>query len=249
MNEEKKSKFSPLIYTVILAVIAIAVIIGIRVGAKIKAIEVEGLSSYTKEEVVTAAELSVGMRLYAPDEDEVNAKLQSRFPMIESVTFDRRGFTDLILVITEKVPTYFAEQNGIRYYLTEDFTLLKTVTADTPHTENVPTRLLLPTITSAQAGQKLTFLEESDTSWMVTFCQEVRAFSFGVHISIINIVNRFSLSAVYDSHLELVFGNRLQMAQKGEKIASLLSVRDANLIAKIDVSDPDHMFYTERAVS
>ncbi len=243
-ERNQKSAFSPLIYTIILAVLALAVFICVRIFVKIEKVEAEGLSSYTKEEVILASELQSGMRLYGMDEDDLNEKLKAKFPMIESVSIDRRGFSDLILVVKEKTPAYYCVSDGVYLYLSQDFTVLK-------HSyvleQNPPCELQLPQITSAIPGEKLVFADHQDYTWMLTFCEKIRSFSFASHITFLDLSNRFSLSATYDTHLILQFGNRFNLDKKGQKIQRILKIRDASLLAKIDVTEPDYPYYVNRA--
>ncbi len=239
----KKGAFSPLIYTIILAVLALVLFICVRIFVKIEKIEVEGLSSYTQEEVIAASELQSGMRLYGMDEDDLNETLKAKFPMIEAVSIDRRGFSDLILVITEKTPAYYCIANGMYHYLSQDFTVLKSTLA---LEQTMPCALQLPQIKRAVAGEKLVFQDNPDYTWMLEFCEKIRSFPFAECITSLNLVYRFSLSATYDTHLTLQFGNRFNMDKKGQKIVRILKIRDASLLAKIDVSEPDYPFYVNR---
>ncbi len=246
-KETKQSKFPSLIYTIILLILGIAIVICARIFVKIQNLEIEGLSSYAAADIISESQLQAGMNLYGLPEEEITERLLTRFPMIEKVQFDRRGFRDLILVITEKKPTFYTFSDGVYLYLASDFTVLKSSQTPISFQDTTPISLTLPQIKTALAGAKIDFVGTEDHHWMIEFSQQILKFSFSNQITAMDLTNRFALSATYQSNLTIAFGNRFDLEEKAQKIQRILKSQSAEKLSKIDVSDQNHPFFVRIA--
>ncbi|MBR5826319.1 MAG: FtsQ-type POTRA domain-containing protein [Clostridia bacterium] len=75
-------------------------------GAPVGVITVEGESIYTYEEIVSAAELEIGVNMLSVNEAEVSAKVSSALPYIHSVEMKKKLPDKLILTVTSTEEKY-----------------------------------------------------------------------------------------------------------------------------------------------
>ena len=86
--------------------------------------EIEGDTKYTLNEIINAAGIRKGDRLYAIDEDEVEERLLERCPHIESVSVEQHFPDTVCFVIKERGSGWYLQVGEDLYALDYDLTVL-----------------------------------------------------------------------------------------------------------------------------
>lgn len=229
-----------LTYALVLMMVVLLTFVGLRLFARISEITVWGSTSYTAQELIDSSELQLGKRLYGVDEEEVAQKLLEKHPLLQSVRVDKKGFFGIILIVTEKQPVYYTEQNGSFYTLSQDLCVLSCI--DTPPaTDPALPKLLLPDAQPFVFGQKITFVNENP-EYILKFTSELRNHSFYTHLTCLNVSDPYNLKAIYGEDLEIRFGNHQDLDKKCKKTEDWLVTVSPVLYRSFDVRDPSQSF-------
>ena len=99
-----------------IAVMTVALIVGLSVFCKIKEIEVAGSSKYTKEEILAAAGIELGGNLIAVDGSSVAAAVTEKLPYIDEVIVAKLWPSTVVIHVEQSVSFAVIGKEGGGYY-------------------------------------------------------------------------------------------------------------------------------------
>ncbi len=101
---------------VILFVLAVFTILALTVLFRISEFNISGKTSYTKDQLISAAELEIGDPLYLFNANKAEEKIEEALPMIENAEISRKLSGKVIITVKPSTPVY-AIQYGEKYVL------------------------------------------------------------------------------------------------------------------------------------
>ncbi len=161
MSDENQAQRGRLSSTVLLSILfwvaALLLALGIFLFAKTSTIRVNGNSHYSADALLGGCGILQGERLYGIDTDEVEQTILKSFPMIESVSVERAGFSSVIIDVIERKPVYYTVYGGRYLYLSDNFYVLEHSDIS-PEQKGYPLlHLITPAINTGYYGQEIAF--------------------------------------------------------------------------------------------
>ncbi|MBR6593649.1 MAG: FtsQ-type POTRA domain-containing protein [Clostridia bacterium] len=215
---------------------------------KIKTVEVEGVSRYSAEEIISAFGVEQGKNLYAFDKDEKEAALMSELPYINSVTIERVLPSTVIIHVEEKEPCMYVELSGEQYLLTDDMHILE-YTADPIKLYGLLKLDMEPeTVSRCIVGEKLFFTDRRTGDVISEAYREIERAELVNRVTYIDANNRFGIYIGLDNSYEAYMGDINEFDTKlaflkgiTDKLSTLDGGRDKG---RIDVSEINKGIFT-----
>ena len=154
-------KFVTLLMSVIIFVITI---ISIASFCNIETINFSGSNIYSREEVLSAADINIGDNMYKMNKFKVIEKVQEELPYIKELKIRRRLFTRLDITVKEAVPSYIIRFGNAYHICDADFKVLEKMNSETTAEYHIPYIYGLY-IKDAQIGKVAEF--ENNTKLMI----------------------------------------------------------------------------------
>lgn len=229
----------------LIAACVIALLLVLRVFLLVFSVdefEIEGDTKYTLNEIVNAAGIKKGDRLYAIDEDEVIDRIMKGCPYIESVSVERK-FPDTVCFVVEERGSGWYLQVGDDYYaLDYDLKVIMESSDESVMTKRNLTKLVLPNLQSAlaQTGEVPEFGggDERLISETLRVIDTIRTHKLKDRITYLNLENRFEIKMVIDETYEVDFGDMGDANKKFDMIEMVIAdnVEKGYIGAKITFS-------------
>ncbi len=121
--KKRKKRIRRNIISVSLFLVFIIAFLGIYIyskGAPVAVIKVEGDSIYTKEEIITAAGVSVGDNMFALREENINTLIAAELPYVHSIEIKRQLPDSITLCVTATTDKYLIV-NGKNYICVDGY--------------------------------------------------------------------------------------------------------------------------------
>lgn len=164
-------------------------------------IEVTGSARYTPDELITAAGVAEGDKLYSFSSRIAEERIRAACPYIKSLKVERTIPDKITFTVEEHAPIFFADIYGETFILSDDLTVL----GEGSDTDGL-CRLRLPAVTSAIAGTKIEFESQNQATHISETCSAVAASELAGRIGVIDLTDPFKLNMECDRKYLLVFG-------------------------------------------
>ena len=197
------------------AVTALLVILFLS-GCRIQTVVVENASAVSEQSVLEAAGIKAGRHQYAIDKSEIAADIKAISPYIKSVTVKRRLPAELHIVVEEYEPLYYTEYNGAYWILSDSLLVLEVFPEEASAAQKAVTHLILPEIKACEVGKTLTFTDESDAAAARECLTTFQSFSFEEPLSLLDVSEKFNITADIANKYKLIYGNSERLAEKIE---------------------------------
>jgi cell division septal protein FtsQ len=213
---------------ILLAVICvIAVLLAFRLFLLVFSVgefEIEGDTKYSINEIVNAAGIRKGDRLYAIDEDEAEERLMQKCPYIESVSIEQKFPDTVCFVIKERGSGWYLQIGEDFYALDYDLKVLMETTDESIMTKRGLTKLVLPELQSAVRDELPEFGkgDERLISETLRVIDAIRKHDLKERITYINLENRFEIRMFVDETYEVYFGDMSDAKAKFDMIDKVI---------------------------
>ena len=232
-NGDKKKAFKSLIEkkTTKRVIMAIAAVVALFVIFRlfllffsVRHFEIEGDTKYTLNEIVNAAGIRMGDRLYYIDEDEVEERILNRCPHIQSVSIECDFPNTVIFVIEERKTGWYLQVGEDYMVLDYDLKVIAETANELELTERGLTKLVLPELESAVVGKNPEFGKGDQRlkSETVKVLYEIRNDPMKNRITYLNLENRFEIKLTVDFTYEVYFGDMGESETKFEMIEKII---------------------------
>ena len=152
--------------TVIVALMLLAVILGLSVFFKVSRIEVEGVSMYSPDEVVEVSGLETGQSMFFLGESSSAVKIKNALAYVDEVRISRKMPDTVTITVTESYPIAAVEYAGSLWIIDKNAKILeKTDVSKKPgHIEILGIEPIMPavgdTLSLGESGAvQLTYLK------------------------------------------------------------------------------------------
>lgn len=215
---------------------------------KIKTVTVEGVTRYSEDEILAAFDVADGSNLYSFDADNMEKKLVSELPYINSVIIERDLPSTVVIHVEEKDPCMYVELNEEKYLLTDDMHILE-YTASADKLYGLLRISMEPkTVRRCIVGEKLAFMDIRTGDIIAQAYSEIIKAGLLSRVEYIDANNRFGIYIGLDDCYEVYMGDIYEFDTKlsfAKGIADKLhSLGGAKEKGKIDVSEINKGIFT-----
>ncbi|WP_124101174.1 FtsQ-type POTRA domain-containing protein [Ruminococcus sp. Marseille-P6503] len=195
-----------------LAVIFAAVIVLIlcmTVFFNVKAVNIQGVKLYTKEQILAVGGVNSGVNLIRTDTKAVETRLKNTLVYIDDVQVSRKYPSELEIKVTEAVKAAQIEKDGKYYILSESGRILE---ADVP----LDTSLMQIKgfeLKSLEPGSALESEDAFKTKILDQLVGEIEALDFE-NINEIDLTDRTDIKMTYDGRIDIRLGSSVDIDYK-----------------------------------
>ncbi len=116
-KRQRKAKNMLLSGCVVLGALVFGVILSLTVLFRCEQIEVEGVTRYSKEDIIKASSLSYGENIFISNKEKASNLIEENYPYIENADITFALPNKLVISVSEATPEYYI-QSGTKYYIT-----------------------------------------------------------------------------------------------------------------------------------
>ena len=211
------------------AIVALCVFRLLLLLFPVKEFEIQGDTKYDLNEIVNAAGIRTGDRLYGISKSKVEKRLLEKCPYIESVKIKRKFPNTVCFVIQERGSGWYLQMGEDFYALDYDLKVLTETFDEQMLKDRGLTKLVLPNLQSAVAGigevPQFGKDDERLRSETVKIIDAIRTNDIKDRLTYLDLSNRFEIKMVVDGTYIVDFGD---MDDADKKIEMLLkTIADA----------------------
>lgn len=205
---------------------------------RVETVTVSGNIRYTDDEILDASEIEAGNLMLFIGRDKLQSKIVSACPHIETVELIKTFPSSLEIRVTETGAVYYTTVRDRTCTLDA---MLRVIEC-TDETAGL-TELRLPEIRSAIEGSALTFVDESERTFVKAALDILGEADDVLSFDCIDLRDRYNIKAFSDGSAEVLFGDskdlgvKLQMARR--VYADALAEKSRG--TRIDVSEPSRV--------
>ena len=243
----KRERFR-LIRRVVMFSLAIAFVVVLlalifKFGFVVRSIRVEGLTDYTKEEIIEFCGVTQGDNLFSLSEEDVESRLKERFPYIKSVFLKKEYPSKLVLTIEEEYTTYYYEMEGVFFLFNHSLRLMDkfdSLVALNAVRENAIS-VSMPIPKSSIVPQYITFSETD--SYVSDVIYALSSSKLGAYVSSIDLRDKFLLYMECGKNVTVDLGDYTNLEGKFSTVLQLLGENGKNMTGTIDLTNYPQCFY------
>lgn len=174
---------------------------------KIKAVEVEGSSRYSNEEIIAAFGVESDSNLYSFTASELEKEMVQQLPYLSNVEIERDLPSTVIIHVTEKKPDMYVEISGDRYLLTNTMQILE-YTDDPAKLYGLLRVDMEPeTVARCIVGEKLLFADVRTGDVVEQAFSDIVDAGLGGRVDYIDANNRFGIYLGVDGKYDIFMGD------------------------------------------
>ncbi len=237
-----KKRILPIAVTVLMCVVCLfSLFMYIRSFLPVTRFELLGVTQYDSAELVAAAGVKAGDKLYSIDVGEIEKTLLEKFYYIDEVYVDRKFPNKLVFNIIEKIPGWYIAVSGNYYTLDSDFLVIEETVSNEKFVNLGIPQLILPSLRSAICGELPEFGEdENEIKRSLEIVSAINASTLKYRITLVDMEKRFDIKIVVDGKYHVEIGS---MDNIEEKLRAMEAVLKSGKLeqyagANIYLSDP-----------
>ncbi len=238
-KRRKKYRRRPVWATVLLAFISVGIIAAATVYAmtvffKVKEIEINGLSHYTREDLMKYVDIEKGDNLFFINKFKIGEEILENLNYISDVEMHRELPETYVINVTERKPEAFVYQGGDCYVLSADRYILETTTriACEGLIEITGVEALTP-----RNGEKMTFSGSGVDLVIEELLSTIQDYNMADHIVSIDAEKLYSLKLKYTDRFLVLLGNSSEIDVKLHFLGEVMSELEGYETGTIDLSD------------
>lgn len=256
--KRRKKNNTHFVILLMLSCLIIGVILSLTVFFNVNNVIIEGDTRYTKLQICTAGDVSVGDNLFLSLGQKDRKEITEKLPYIDKIEVERKLPSTLVITVNE-TPAFFAIYDESQYILLDgNMKVLEKTTSilgeDVILIEGVQ-------IESSQIGKQLVFkdktLETAATGDETTETLETettrelidRIISAIISeefngLTNIDLTDRLHVKMTYDNRLVLIFGAPTELDYKFKFALKAIEKLDDSANGYIDLTVPQNAYYT-----
>ena len=211
-------------------------------------VKISGDSPYTDSEIISAAGISFGDRLYRTDKKTAVRNITEKLPYIESVSIRIKLPSFVYITVSSERAAFYARISGSYYAVSGKMKVLERAdTADRFEADGLLC-IELPPVGSAVVGAELTLADGTDPGYIGTFVSAIEESELSGRISRLFMDERFDTVMSVDGRFRVRFGSDADVATKALAAARVIADGDLgdSWTVVIDVSDPSAIVTVRR---
>ena len=225
---------------------------------RIDSIEVAGdVDMFNESEVIRAAEIDVGDRLFAKTSWTIKKNIQRNMPLAEKVTVYKSPFGKVTIKIELSGVDYYTGIGEKYYALDENLTVLDSNISGSKYSAYGAVLIKLPETREPMLGERLVFfdtVEETDTegetlyeireetfyAYVTKFLSALKESGYHTDANGVILTEKFDVTLIYAEKFKVRFGNVNDLDVKFRVLYEILAEGSMQYSdrATIDLSDP-----------
>ncbi len=235
-RQDSKKTRRTVFYIVLFVLISVAFLaVSVFVFLKVKAIEVEGISKYSYEEIMELVPIYEGNNIYSFDSDEIEEALKRDLPYVGEVEIKRDLPTTVVISITEEQPIYSAEIAGDIYVLSSKLKVLEKLPLE--EKDETLAQIQLFSVRKCIVGSQLEFTDSRTLDSILLLYETFEDNLIEDKIRSVNVRSRFDIYVNYDNRFEVYFGDMENIDIKTEFLIGIIDSLDPDAKGKINISN------------
>lgn len=211
----------------------------------VKEFEIQGDTKYDLNEIINAAGIRTGDRLYGISKRKVEKRLLEKCPYIENVKIKRKFPNTVCFVIQERGSGWYLQVGEDFYALDYDLKILAETFDEQLLKDRGLTKLILPEPESSLVGQYPEFGkgDERLVSETLKIIDTIRTDDIKDRLTYLDLSNRFEIKMVIDGTYSVNFGDMDDADKKFEMLLKTISdaKEDGYVGGEIYVISPSHV--------
>lgn len=191
-------------------VAVVALFLSLTVFFKIQNIEINGLTLYTTEQILTVGGVQNGANLIRTDTGIIKQRLEKTLPYIDSVTVEKKYPSTIVITCTEAEKAADIKFNDAYYVLSTKGKILEaknpTVTGKIPVIKGFQLK-------STQPGTALKSTDSFKGEIILSLMSKLKKLKF-TKITAIDITTRSDIKLMYDKRIQINMGSSADMEYK-----------------------------------
>lgn len=228
-RRRKKQAVAVLVLIITVSIITLAVL-SLTVFFKTNEIKINGSNTYTAEEIISAAEISIGDNLFLLSESKISQRLQKKLPFINEVKLEKI-LPDKLNIKIKETQEEILFANGTKMYSADKSgKIIKEYTA-------VPENIIMVTVgadTSMVAGERVVFKTERETELFELYIEMLN--KYGFKINFINIKDPYNSYMKIEDRLIVKIGSGSYFEEKSAYLKASLGGVSKNSVGVFDLS-------------
>ena len=238
--------------------VLLLVVIAAAVFLRIDSIEVTGdVTMFNESEVIRAAEIDVGDRLFSKATWTIKKNIQRNMPLAERITVYKSPFGKVTIKIELSGVDYYTKIGDKYYALDENLTVLDSNISGSKYSAYGAVLVKLPEVREPTLGERLVFfdtVEETDTegetlyevreedfySYVTRFLSALKESGYHTDANGVILTEKFDVTLIYSEKFKVIFGNVNDLDVKFRVFYEILAEGSMQYSdrATIDLSDP-----------
>lgn len=235
-DKKRKRRVTFAILAVISGIVLFCAIVVITASLffKIESVTVVGNTCYDEELLLETMGVEKGGSIFLADQEEYAKRVAGVCPMVYSVRVDKNYPNEITIVITEEVPSYRFQINGIWSVISKSGKVIYSGD-DISKFEKWEEILEVtpPPVKEAVMGYKLSFVNSGDENAVPEVLAAIERSPLKGKIVFVTIESRFDIKLQYLDSYEILLGNREDISVKlkfANKIIEELKDTDKGVI-------------------
>lgn len=230
-------------------VLAIAILISpilLLTAFKVKSFEVEGVSTYTNEEIIAASGIELGKSLLFANLDDASENIEKALPYTDNVKLTKKLPNKIIIRFDETSRAFAIEVSSGMYALTNSEFKVLELTGVLP--EDAALLVGAPPV-KCNVGEIVTFATDDESDISLDLLKRIAASITENEvegISYIDISNRSNIIMIYQSRIVLRLGDSLDVESKislGNRVIKEENAIDPSQYGTIDLTIPKKAYF------
>ncbi len=155
-KKKKSALFAPLSFLLV----CVALVFGMGVFFRVQSIEVEGIESYTAEQIIEASGIDVGDNLFFINRASAASRIYSRLSMVETADVEPVMPNKIVIHVQESAAIAYVDWMGVDWIVTGNCKLLGTPAA--PEELNGLIQVLNVSPENPEAGKPMAVAEQDN---------------------------------------------------------------------------------------
>lgn len=198
-HKEIRRKLFSILIAVLLCLLLIIVCIVLFFG--MKSTVVTGNIKYSDEEIISACGFDSSTNLFGIDFDDTSAAIKKQLPYIDSISFERKLPSTLLIKVNEDAPTFYTEISGDWFILSNNLRIISRY--DSKGSVEIQDlgliRIMLPEVSYAVTGEEMRFVRDANRDFIIKFIDQLNEINLIPDIQCIDASDRYHI-CIYSSN-------------------------------------------------
>lgn len=238
--------FIKAVVIVVMCALAVAGLVGlVRSFMRVSVFEISGDYPYEREDIINAAGIKYGSKLYGVDYETAAKNIKAKCPYIDKVEIESKFPNKIKITVESLTASWYVEIVGDYYALDANLKVLEETADNSKFIKGKIPRLVLPNVKKAVVGSVLEFgANDTEIRFANEFMEMLKMTTFTSRLTLVDIEHRFEIYIQVDGTINVYVGSSESAASKLDAVETALGdSRLENCVsAEIDVSDPSMVY-------
>lgn len=207
---------------------------------EVKEIEIRGNSKYTEMEIIAAANVPKGEKLFYISGFETSKNVFEKLPYVDRVRIKRRPPSKLIVEVEETVASVALHHGGMTYLIDNKCKLLEFF--PTNNRQGYPI-IQCSAVISPQPGKTVAFEEEYMLKSVKDVIEHLLSDEIATKVTKINIEKLYDVTFMYENRIKVYLGDTTDLAKKIRYLKKVLEDIGLDEKGTINIKNTERTIY------